>query len=77
MPPPAAMMVGAFRVTVAPVGLRSWFRGVTCTALTRVPSCTSLSARALWIRVAPASMAAGSVVTSIDCLALVGQPMPQ
>ena len=45
-------------------------------ASTRSP-CSSESTRVCTNSVAPRSSAAGIVVTSIDCLALVGQPMPQ
>ncbi len=46
-------------------------------AATRSPSSVNACARARVTSVAPRSSAAGMVVTSIDCLALVGQPMPQ
>ena len=51
--------------------------GTHSTARTAPPSISSRSARVCTISVAPRSSAAGIVVTSIDCLALVGQPMPQ
>ena len=52
-------------------------RRVPVVVVTRSPRPESAITRARWISVAPRSSAAGIVVTSIDCLALVGHPMPQ
>ena len=44
---------------------------------TRSPASSNVSARVRVSSVAPRASAAGTVVTSIDCLAFTGQPMPQ
>ena len=77
MAPPASTKCRATMVVcavprVAPLG---------CTATQRrawalPPLITNCSARVSTNSVAPLSRAAGMVVTSIDCLALVGQPKP-
>jgi hypothetical protein len=48
-----------------------------CSATARPRATASRSARALATSRAPRSSAAGIAVTSIDCFAFVGQPMPQ
>ncbi len=78
MAPPAAMKCLALIVTKVPLGVRPSSRSASPTAPVILPSaCCSWRTRSRCTSVAPWRSASGMVDTSIDCLALTGQPMPQ
>ena len=69
----AVMVVRTASAATAPLSCTPTQRS----ACTLPEARSSFSARVCTSSVAPLSSAAGMVVTSMDCLALVGQPMPQ
>ena len=78
MAPPASTKWRAVMVTLTPLGRRPSAPSATALSpVARLPENSSWLARSRESSVAPLPSAAGMVVTSIDCLALVGQPVPQ
>lgn len=75
MPPAASTTWRAVTRNLRPVGFTPAIQRALH-ARARFPSCRICVARAPTTICAPASSAAGIVVTSCDCLALSGQPLP-